>query len=62
MLFPYFYHIIDIFFIFYHAGESMHLYQEGIFCPFKRRTSAKLETPSTIAGDATLIGLTTANV
>jgi hypothetical protein len=53
--------IINVF-IFYLAGESMHLYQEETFCPFKKRTNAKPETPSTIAGDATPIGLTTANV
>ncbi|KAJ6767777.1 PECTATE LYASE 18-RELATED [Salix koriyanagi] len=41
--------------------ESMHLYQEGAFFPSKKRTNAKPETPSTIAGDATPIGLATAN-
>ena len=40
----------------------MHLYQEETFCPFKKRTNAKPETPSTIAGDAIPIGLATANV
>jgi hypothetical protein len=62
IFFSFFLFLIINVFIFYLAGESMHLYQEETFCPFKKRTNAKPETPSTIAGDATPIGLTTANV